>query len=228
MKRTLFIALAALASTQTLAVGRLADVTVADRDTGESLRTHYHRGEYWVAGRPGAHYAIQIRNQRGQRLLAVTSIDGVNVVTGETAAFDQRGYVFDAWSVVRHRRLAQERFTDRGIHVHLDSEVLCSPHRSSGECGRDRRRAVPRAQAAGARAGELCFTGLRGARFRSGGRAAAESLGNSAARKQGQGSPSRCRTFPGHRAWTTRTFGSAQCRVRTRTVATGRGDPHPV
>jgi len=29
--------------------------------------------------------------------MAVTSVDGVNVLTGESAGFDQRGYVFDPW-----------------------------------------------------------------------------------------------------------------------------------
>ena len=29
--------------------------------------------------------------------LAVTAVDGINVVSGETAKFDQRGYVFDPW-----------------------------------------------------------------------------------------------------------------------------------
>jgi hypothetical protein len=58
---------------------------------------HYHRGEYWVAGAPGAKYAIDVRNATGQRVLAVTSVDGVNVVSGETASMGQTGYVFGAW-----------------------------------------------------------------------------------------------------------------------------------
>jgi hypothetical protein len=47
-----------------------------------------------VAGRPGARYSIEIRNRLGERLLAVTSVDGVNVVSGETAGWGQTGYVF--------------------------------------------------------------------------------------------------------------------------------------
>ena len=97
MKRLCAIAITALASAQALAVGSLADVSITDRDTGETLSVHRHRGEYWVAGRPGAHYAINVRNQQGRRLLAVTSVDGINVITGESAGFDQRGYVFDPW-----------------------------------------------------------------------------------------------------------------------------------
>lgn len=76
------------------AIGRLADITIVDRDTGAALPVHYARGEYWVAGRPGARYAISVRNRLGERVLAVPSVDGVNVLSGEAAAWDQRGYVF--------------------------------------------------------------------------------------------------------------------------------------
>jgi len=79
------------------AVGHLADVTVIDRATGATLPLYYHRGEYWVAGRYGAKYAIAVRNKLGERLLAVTAVDGVNVLNGETAAWDQTGYVFSPW-----------------------------------------------------------------------------------------------------------------------------------
>ena len=87
--------LALAASAEADAVGALARVSVVDRDSGAMLRTYYSRGEYWVAGNPGARYAIEIRNCAGARLLAVTSVDGVNVLSGDTAGFDQAGYVFD-------------------------------------------------------------------------------------------------------------------------------------
>ena len=96
MKSKLFLlcALAACASMQAHAVGRLADVVLVDRDSGAILPTHYHRGEYWVAGKPGARYAISVRNKLGERVMAVTSVDGVNVLSGDTASWDQTGYVF--------------------------------------------------------------------------------------------------------------------------------------
>jgi len=90
---TLGLALALDAHGQS--VGSLADITLIDRDTGVALSPHYYRGEYWVAGRPGAKYAIEVHNRLGERLLAVTSVDGVNVLSGETAAWDQAGYVFE-------------------------------------------------------------------------------------------------------------------------------------
>jgi hypothetical protein len=76
------------------AVRGLAEIAIIDRDSGVALSSHYYNGEYWVAGKPGARYAIQIHNRLGERLLAVTSVDGVNVVSGATAGWDQNGYVF--------------------------------------------------------------------------------------------------------------------------------------
>jgi len=90
-------ALLALSSLPAQAVGRLADVTIVDRDTGATLPVHYAKGEYWVAGRPGARYAVTVHNRSGGRVLAVPSVDGVNVLSGETAAWDQRGYVFSPY-----------------------------------------------------------------------------------------------------------------------------------
>jgi hypothetical protein len=89
--------LGSMTAFQTQAGGRLADLEVVERDTGQSLQTYYRHGEYWVAGAPGAHYAIYLRNQTGERLLAVTSVDGINVVTGQSAGWDQAGYVLDPW-----------------------------------------------------------------------------------------------------------------------------------
>jgi hypothetical protein len=97
MYRAAILALAGFISAPALAVGSFADVSIIDRDTGQRLQAHYYNGEYWVAGRPGAHYAIQIQSHRDGRLLAVTSVDGVNVISGETASVDQTGYVFHGW-----------------------------------------------------------------------------------------------------------------------------------
>jgi hypothetical protein len=75
-------------------VGGIAQVAIIDRDSGAVLSPYFYHGEYWVAGTPGARYAIEIRNRLTERVLAVTSVDGVNVVTGATAGWGQSGYVF--------------------------------------------------------------------------------------------------------------------------------------
>ena len=97
MKRIVYFAtFAALATSYDApAAGAIANVTIVDRDSGVTLSTHFFRGEYWVAGTPGARYAIEVRNGIGGRVLAVTSVDGVNVLSGATAGWDQAGYVFE-------------------------------------------------------------------------------------------------------------------------------------
>ena len=99
--------------------GRLADMTLVDRDTGAVLTPYVYHGQYWVAGRPGSRYAIEVRNHLGERLLVVMSVDGVNVLSGDTAAWDQSGYVFspgEAYQVTGWRKsdteVAAFTFTD--------------------------------------------------------------------------------------------------------------------
>ena len=83
---------------QAQAIGRIADITVIDRNTGATLPLHHSRGEYWVAGAPGARYSIAVRNKLGERVMAVTSVDGINVLNGATASWGQTGYVFGAYA----------------------------------------------------------------------------------------------------------------------------------
>jgi hypothetical protein len=77
------------------AVGGLAHVEVIDRTNGERLPVYWHQGKRWIAGTPGHRYTIAIRNRSGGRLLTVIAVDGVNAVSGETAAWNQTGYVFE-------------------------------------------------------------------------------------------------------------------------------------
>lgn len=75
--------------------GRPAEVEIFDRTSGQKLPVYWHAGERHVAGEPGHEYEIRIRNRSHGRVLAVTSVDGVNVITGKTASPDQSGYVLD-------------------------------------------------------------------------------------------------------------------------------------
>ncbi len=83
-------------SAPTSAVGRLADITVIDRDSGQVLPVHSYQGRHYVAGRPGARYAVRVYNRSNVRVMAVVAVDGVNVVSGDTASWEQNGYVFSS------------------------------------------------------------------------------------------------------------------------------------
>ena len=75
------------------AVGRMADLAIVDRSSGRELPVHWHEGRAYVVGKPGAEYRVVVRNRAGEDLLAVVSVDGVNVLSGQTASASQGGYV---------------------------------------------------------------------------------------------------------------------------------------
>ena len=76
-----------------LAIGNLADIRIFDRAESRKLPIHWHEGKAYVVGKPGNEYQIGVRNRAGSDVLTVISVDGVNVVSGETAAPEQTGYV---------------------------------------------------------------------------------------------------------------------------------------
>jgi hypothetical protein len=92
--KTACAALLAAVSTHAAAVGGMADVTLYDRSDGRQLPVYWHEGRAYVVGKPGNEYAVRIRNRQREEVLGVVSVDGVNVITGETAAAAQSGYVF--------------------------------------------------------------------------------------------------------------------------------------
>jgi hypothetical protein len=93
MTKFLILALLAAFAGPASAVGRLADLAIYDRNEGRTLPVYWHEGRAYVAGRPGNEYQLVVRNSQGEDMLAVMSVDGVNVITGETADVRQSGYV---------------------------------------------------------------------------------------------------------------------------------------
>jgi hypothetical protein len=101
--------------------GRLVQVDVYDRADGTALPVYARNGRNYIIGTPGHEYAVRIRNCTGGRILVSTSVDGVNVVSGETASPSQTGYVLEPWGSVEIAgwrksmdRIAAFYFTDLG------------------------------------------------------------------------------------------------------------------
>lgn len=92
---------AVLAATLDAGVGYAQDirprtqavVEIVDRSDARVLPIYWHEGRRYIVGKPGNEYAIRIRNTSGGRILAVMSVDGVNIITGDTASPQQSGYV---------------------------------------------------------------------------------------------------------------------------------------
>jgi hypothetical protein len=101
MKKSLIAVLAGLSVWAGASqAGALVELAVINRATGERIPVVTHRGRAYVPGTPGAKYSLLISNKTGERVLAVASVDGINVITGETATPAQSGYVLDPWGSV--------------------------------------------------------------------------------------------------------------------------------
>jgi len=80
-----------------LAVGSVADIQVVDRAQNRVLPVYWHDGKAYVVGEPGSEYQVRLTSKTVGDILAVVSVDGVNVISGETAAPEQTGYVLSRW-----------------------------------------------------------------------------------------------------------------------------------
>jgi len=96
MKRLITVAAALAACTLSLpaaAVGSIADIVIHDRAQNRTLPVHVHEGRHYVVGHPGNEYEVRLRNRQLGDILTVVSVDGVDVITGDTADWGQSGYV---------------------------------------------------------------------------------------------------------------------------------------
>jgi hypothetical protein len=101
--------------------GRTVQVDVYDRASGSALPVYANNGRNYIVGMPGHEYGVRIRNCTGARVLVVTSVDGVNVISGDTASPSQSGYVLEPYGyvVITGWRKSMDRtaafyFTDLG------------------------------------------------------------------------------------------------------------------
>jgi len=88
------------------------------REGGETAPTYAHRDRFYVAGNAGERYIIRITNPTANRIEAVVSVDGLDVVDGEAGDLRKRGYVVPPYGETRiegfrtsHEDVATFRFS---------------------------------------------------------------------------------------------------------------------
>jgi len=98
LRRNTALALAvALAVGACNAAASMGSIDIVTRPDGGTLPVYGKDSRKWVVGAPGQEYGIRVCNRTGERVLAVMSVDGVNIVSGETASPSQSGYVLSAY-----------------------------------------------------------------------------------------------------------------------------------
>src|SRR3954454_24976021 len=95
--RTGLVLAAMLCAGGAAAHGGMADLSVYDRTEGKRLAVYWHDGRAYVVGKPGNEYQVSVRNRLREDVLTVVSVDGVNVISGETANPAQTGYVLSPY-----------------------------------------------------------------------------------------------------------------------------------
>ena len=65
---------------------------------GRPVREYTHKGMQFIESRHGSNYSIKIKNDNGARVMAVVSVDGLDVITGKPAEKTNKGYIVDAYS----------------------------------------------------------------------------------------------------------------------------------
>ena len=58
-------------------------------------------GRSYVVGEYGQRYVIQIQNQTGNRVEAVATVDGLDVIDGRPGSYQKNGYVIGPWATVQ-------------------------------------------------------------------------------------------------------------------------------
>lgn len=67
---------------------------------GRPAKEYYKDGRAFIEGREGTQYTLKFRNNSGKRVLAVFSVDGIEVIEGKVASEYQGGYIIDPYSSI--------------------------------------------------------------------------------------------------------------------------------
>lgn len=79
--------------------GGALTVSLEDAD-GRPLPAVHHSGRVYAVGEHGARYQIRIDNHTSNRVEAVATVDGLDVIDGDDGNFSKRGYLIDAYDSV--------------------------------------------------------------------------------------------------------------------------------
>ena len=87
---------------------------------GNRCKFYHHQGRTYIEAKHGSEYELEIKNNTWSRVLCLSSVDGLNVLTGETAREDDAGYVIPSYSPLRikgfrysNNEVAAFKFTDK-------------------------------------------------------------------------------------------------------------------
>lgn len=96
---------------------------------GNPCKKYTHEGRTYIEAKIGTEYEIKIHNSGFNRLLAVSSVDSLNVLTGEPASTEDSGYVINAYDSLRIKGF---RYSDNNVAAFKFSSKEDSYAKSTG------------------------------------------------------------------------------------------------
>jgi hypothetical protein len=87
---------------------------------GNRCKFYHHQGKTYIQANHGSEYELEIKNNTWSPILCLSSVDGLNVLTGEPAREDDAGYIIPSYSPLRikgfrysNNEVAAFKFTDK-------------------------------------------------------------------------------------------------------------------
>lgn len=68
---------------------------------GSRCKQYNHNGKLFVEAKKGSEYSIEIKNDTWQRILAVCSVDGLDILNGKPAEENGNGYVINGYGALK-------------------------------------------------------------------------------------------------------------------------------
>jgi len=67
---------------------------------GRPATEFFHEGQHFMEGRGGSEFEIEVRNVTHKRLMAVVSVDGLSVISGQVAGLESPGYILNPFQTI--------------------------------------------------------------------------------------------------------------------------------
>lgn len=67
---------------------------------GRPVTEYFHEAQYFIEGREGTDFELQVRNKSGNRVMAILSVDGLSITDGKPAGSESPGYVINAYQTI--------------------------------------------------------------------------------------------------------------------------------
>ena len=80
-------------------------------------------GNIWVESRDNSNYSIEVKNNNSSRILAVISVDGINIITGKEAKLKpEDGYIINAYSKLDANGWRVSNEKEKSFYFSVDKE----------------------------------------------------------------------------------------------------------